>query len=267
MSALFTRLYSRQTVPTLKECSDMTCDPSKFVHLKLFAPYLPQANNHGIGIAAACHLAVNIDPYPDMDIGDLIELFWGDCYVASKVLTASDIGYTSVLHIPESFLKTGKVKTWYSVKKVGGTPVQSPPSKLWVKLEPPGGQLIEPVLGENQGLAALSFSAAVMRHGLGHQHANNGLRVVIEAYPNMDAYDEITLRWGDSRIDLPVVTREQIGRPISFHVPGSFIKEAGTDEHHEVTYCIIDRVGNNSKWAPPRFIKVQITEDAVCEVQ
>lgn len=243
----------------------MTYDPSKFVHLKLFAPYLPQANKHGIGLAAACNLAVNIDPYPEMDIGDLIELFWGDSYVASKVLTASDIGYTSVLRVPQSFLKTGKAKTFYSVKKVGSTPAQSPSSKLWVKLEPPGAQLIEPVLCENQGLPALSFPAAVMRRGLSNQHAINGIKVVIHPYPNMDAYDEITLRWGDSRIDLPVVTSEQIGKPITFHVPGSLIKEAGTDEHHEVTYCIIDRVGNNSRWAPARLIKVQITEDAVCE--
>jgi hypothetical protein len=244
----------------------MTYDPSQSVHLKLFAPYLPQANKHGIGLAAACNLAVNIDPYPDMDIGDLIELFWGDCYVASKVLTASDIGYTSILHVPESFLNTGKVKTWYSVKKVGGAPVQSPSSKLWVKLEPPGGQMIEPTLDENQGLPALSFSTAVMRDGLGVKHINKGTDVVIRPYPNMDAYDEITLRWGDSRIDLPVVTHDQIGKSITFHVPGSLIKEAGTDEHHEVTYCIIDRVGNNSRWAPPRFIKVQITEQTAYEV-
>lgn len=244
----------------------MTYDPSKFVHLKLFAPYLPQANNHGIGLAAAGNLAVNIDPYPDMDIGDLIELFWGECYVASKVLAAPDIGYTFALHVPESFLKTGKIKTWYSVKKVGGTPVHSPPTKLWVKLEPPGGQLIDPALDENQGLPALSFSAAVMRHGLSAEHVNDGIRVVIDAYPYMDAYDEITLRWGDSRIDLPTVTREQIGKPISFHIPGSLIKEAGTHEQHEVTYCIIDRVGNNSRWSPPRLIKVQITEEALCEV-
>lgn len=238
----------------------MTHDPSKPAHLKLFAPYLPQANNHGIGVAAASNLAVNIDPYPDMDIGDLIELFWGGCYVASKVLTESDIGYTSVLHVPESFLQTGKIKTWYSVKKIGGMPVQSPPSKLWVKLEPPGGQLIDPVLGENQGLAALSFPAAVLRNGLNHQHTDKGIKLAIEAYPHMDAYDEITLRWGDSRIDLPVITSEQVGKPITFHVPGSFIKEAGADEHHEVTYCVIDRVGNNSMWAPSRSVKVQIIE-------
>jgi hypothetical protein len=236
----------------------MTHDPRKIPHPKLFAPYLPQANKHGIGVMAASNLAVHIDPYPDMDIGDLIELFWGDTYVASKVLTASDIGYTSVLYVPESFLQTGKAKTCYSVKKVGGLPVHSPSSKLWVKLDPPGGRLIDPVVGENQGLKAVLFSPAVLRNGITKQHAQNGIGLTIAAYPNMDAYDEITLRWGDSRIDLPVITREQVGKPITFHVPGALIKEVGTELDHEVTYCIIDRVGNNSLWAPPRTIQARI---------
>jgi hypothetical protein len=32
--------------------------------------------------------------------------------------------------------------------------------------------------------------------------------------------------------------------------------EAGEDLRLEVTYCIIDRVGNNSRWAPPRTLKI-----------
>ncbi|HEY0289282.1 MAG TPA: hypothetical protein VGC62_20130 [Pseudomonas sp.] len=238
----------------------MTYASSKLVHFKLFPPYLPQANKHGIGVLAAANLAVNIDPYPDMDIGDLIELFWGESYVASKLLTASDIGYTSVLRVPESFLQTGKARIYYSVRKIGGTPVQSPSSKLWVKLEPPGGHLINTVLGENQGLAALSFSPAVLHRGISRKHLNEGIELAIEAYPNMDAYDEITLRWGDSRIDLPIVTSEQVGKAIRFHLPGTFINDAGIDEEHEVTYCVIDRVGNNSMWAPPRSIKVMVND-------
>lgn len=79
-------------------------------HLKLFAPYLPQSNKHGIGALAATNLRVKIDPYPDMDAGDLIELFWGECYVASTLLSESDIGYTLGLHVPESFLQKRKDK-------------------------------------------------------------------------------------------------------------------------------------------------------------
>jgi len=228
--------------------------------LKLFAPYLPQANKQGIGVLAANHLLVNIDPYPDMERGDLIELFWGDCYVASKVLSDSDIGYTSVLHIAESFLQTGKVKTYYRVTKIGSESVRSPSLKLWVKLETPGGHLVSAEGEENQGLAPIRFPEWVADKGLSRKHLSTGIDIFIDSYPHMEAYDEITLRWGDVRMDFPALTELQVGKAIRLHVPGSLIQEAGDDEHQEVTYCVIDRVGNNSLWAPVRSIRVSIAD-------
>ncbi|MFK3798440.1 MULTISPECIES: hypothetical protein [unclassified Pseudomonas] len=233
--------------------------------LKLFAPYLPQSNRQGIGALAATHLLVNIDPYPDMESGDLIELFWGDCYVASTLLSDSDIGYTTVLHVPESFLQTGKVKTYYRVTKIGSEPVKSPGRKMWVKLEIPGGHLVGIDGEENQGLAPVKFSEHLPETGLTSRHLDEGIELVIERYPHMEAYDEITLRWGDRRMDFPALTEQQVGSAIKLHVPGDLIREAGDDEHQEVTYCIIDRVGNNSLWAPPRSIRVNIPDGASLE--
>lgn len=230
--------------------------PVSHTPLKLFAPYLPQSNKQGIGATAATHLQVNVLPYPEMELGDLIELFWGDCYVASTLLANSDIGHTLVLHVPESFLQSGKVRTYYRVTKIGCEPVKSPCFTLWVKLETPGGHLVSPDGKENQGLAPVTFTESVIRKGLSPQQMRNGLDVTIETYPNMDAYDEITLRWGDVRMDLPLLTQDHVGRSVKVHVPASLIKEAGDDLHQEVTYCIIDRVGNNSRWAPSRSIMV-----------
>ncbi|WP_296259976.1 MULTISPECIES: hypothetical protein [unclassified Pseudomonas] len=224
--------------------------------LKLFAPYLPQSNKQGIGALAATHLLVNIDPYPQMECGDLIELFWGDCYVASTLLSESDIGYTSVLHIPESFLQSGKVKTYYRVTKIGSESVRSPSCKVWVKLETPGGHLVSAEGDENQGLAPVKFPDSVMHRGLSAQQVKDGIHVTIEPYLHMEVYDEITLRWGDIRMDIPALTEQQVGRDITLHVPAALIREAGDDPHQEVTYCIIDRVGNNSLWAPARSLKV-----------
>lgn len=235
--------------------------PVSRMSLKLFAPYLPQSHRQGIGALAASNLLVNIDPYPEMECGDLIELFWGDCYVASTLLSESDIGYTSVLHIPESFLQSGKVKTYYRVTKIGSESVRSPSCKVWVKLETPGGHLISAEGEENQGLAPVKFAESVMHQGLSARHLRDGVEVTIETYPHMEAYDEITLRWGDSRMDLAPLTDQQVGKAIKVHVPAALIREAGDDLHQEVTYCVIDRVGNNSLWAPTRLIKVSI-EDA-----
>jgi hypothetical protein len=223
---------------------------------KLSPPWLPQINKQGIGASAAKDLRVYIDPYPDMDEGDLIELFWNDCYVASALLSAADINQTLVLRVPQSFLLSGKSRVWYRVMKIGAEPVTSPVCKLWVKLEPPGGHLINAGGDENQGLAPLSIPFSVLREGLSAEQIRCGVEVCIKPYMNMDSYDEITLRWGDVRMDLPALGCEDVGQSIIFRVPAALIEEAGDDLHHEVTYCVIDRVGNNSHWAPSRAVSV-----------
>ena len=230
--------------------------------LKLFAPYLPQSNRQGIGVLAAQYLLVNIDPYPEMECGDLIELFWGDCYVASTLLSESDIGYTTVLHVPGSFLQTGKVKTYYSVTKIGSEPARSPSHKLWVKLETPGGHLVSTDGEENQGLSPVKFSECLSETGLTPHHLRQGIDIVIDSYPHMQAYDEITLRWGDVRMDFPALTEHQVGQAVTLHVPAVLIREAGDDDRLDVTYCIIDRVGNNSRWAPTRSVRVRTPDSA-----
>ena len=59
-------------------------------------------------------------------------------------------------------------------------------------------------------------------------------------------------------LKIPVIVDPQGpgGKPISVFVPSEIIQEAGEDPKLEVTYCIIDRVGNNSRWAPARTLKV-----------
>ena len=49
----------------------------------LAAPTVPQAHKQGINAQAATHLQVDIAPYPNMGKGDLIELFWNNCFAAS----------------------------------------------------------------------------------------------------------------------------------------------------------------------------------------
>lgn len=236
-------------------------DTSSNKRQKLFPPYVPQAHKHGIGIRAAANLLVHIDPYPDMDEGDLIELFWDGCYVASKLLCASDVGKPLVLRVPESFLQNGTIKTYYRLMKVGGSPIGSASRRLRVKLDMPGGLLINSSDEENQGLAPVSLPEAVIRNGLSITQMAEGLPLSIEPYLNMAPQDEITLRWGDARMDLAPLAEENLGKPIKLLVPDTLIREAGDEALLEVTYCVIDRVGNNSRWAPVREISVKTLED------
>lgn len=235
--------------------------PCKKDGLKLFPPYAPQAHRHGVGIRAAANLLVNIDPYPHMEAGDLIELFWDGCYVASKVLTEPDVGHTIVLRVPESFVQTGTIKTWYRLMKIGGTPITSPSRRLRVKLDMPGGMLMHDAAEENQGLAPVSVPDSVLRNGLMTHCVKKGLALSIEPYLNMAPCDEITLRWGDARMDLAPLTAENVGKPVELLVPATLIREAGDEPQLEVTYCVIDRVGNNSRWAPAREISVSTLDN------
>lgn len=228
-------------------------------NLTLLAPSLPQANRFGIGANAATHLMVTITPYAAMDEGDLITLFWDNCYVASKQLTLDDIGQPLTLRVPESFVQSGTIRTWYQVQKVGSRPATSPRRKVLIKLDCPGGGLAPTATDENQRLAPLALPDMPSHQRLTAKQLKTGVALTIEAYENMAAKDEITLRWGDVRMDLPPINARDVGKPITLKVPAEVIREAGEDSSLEITYCVIDRVGNNSRWAPIRALSVPST--------
>lgn len=51
---------------------------------ELAAPIVAQSHKSGINISSAAHLLIDVAPYSGMDEGDLIELFWDNCYVAPE---------------------------------------------------------------------------------------------------------------------------------------------------------------------------------------
>lgn len=219
----------------------------------LKAPVLPQTSGQGIGIQAARQLMVRIEPYPSMDSGDLIELYWDGCYIGCRTLEAGDVGLAIDLKVPESFIQSGVARAHYRVMRIGHDPQFSDPCVANIKLDCPGGLTS---LEENQSLAPLQVPEPILRYGLNSGQIKRGVPLTIEPYLNMAVDDEITLRWGDVRLDLPKLDDHDIGQPIRLFVPAPIIQEAGDDPRLEVTYCILDRVGNTSHWAPPRQLKV-----------
>lgn len=222
----------------------------------LVAPTLAQSNKTGINVTCAAHLLIDVAPYPAMDEGDLIELFWDNCYVASRVLTASDVGQPVQLRVPESFVANGTSRIHYRVMQVGRDPVISASRNVQIKLDCPGGQPSALCGDENQCLAPVSIPEAIRRQGVNPSQVKRGVPLTIEPYLNMAVDDEITLRWGDVRMDLPRLKATDVGQPIQVWIPPAIILEAGEDLRLEVTYCILDRVGNNSRWAPARTLKI-----------
>ncbi|MCU1761972.1 hypothetical protein NTD84_19905 [Pseudomonas sp. 14P_8.1_Bac3] len=223
---------------------------------ELAAPTVAQSHKSGINITSAAHLLIDVAPYPDMDAGDLIELFWDNCYVASRVLDARDVGQTVSLRVPESFIANGASRIHYRLMQVGHGPALSPTTRVQVKLDCPGGQPCALCGDENQHLAPVNIPETIRRQGVNPNQIKRGVPLTIEPYLNMAAEDEITLRWGDVRMDLPLLKASDVGEPIHVWVPPAIILEAGEDLRLEVTYCILDRVGNNSRWAPARTLKI-----------
>ncbi|VVP99189.1 hypothetical protein PS918_04001 [Pseudomonas fluorescens] len=222
----------------------------------LAPPTLEPSSNAGINILAAANLLVDIGPYAGMDTGDLIELFWDDCFVAARVLTKEDVGHPVSLRVPESFIVSGTSFAHYRVMQVGCNPALSVATKMHVKLDCPGGQPSPRFGDENQNLAPVTLPTTIRRRGVNPQQIQRGVPLTIEPYLNMAEGDEITLRWGDVRMDLPRLKACDVGQPIQVWVPTAIITEAGEDLRLEVTYCILDRVGNNSRWAPVRTLKI-----------
>lgn len=220
---------------------------------KLAAPTLAQRSKNTICALAAEQLFITIHPYPNMEEGDLVELFWDGCYVTSKQLGKLDINKPVPLRVPESFIQSGTARLYYRVMHVGSSPALSAQLKVLVKLDCPGGQAIGE---ENQGLAPLVIPEPIQRYGVNPSQIKRGVPLSIEPYPNMAIEDAITLLWGDVRMDIPKLRMIDIGQPVSVFVPPDIIQEAGEDPKLEVTYCVIDRVGNNSRWAPARTLKV-----------
>ena len=223
---------------------------------ELAAPTLAQSHKSGINLTSAAHLLIDVAPYPGMDEGDLIELFWDNCYVASRVLTSHDIGQPVQLRVPESFIANGTSRIHYRIMQVGHGPALSATRRIQIKLDCPGGQPSALCGDENQRLQPVSIPEAIRRHGVNPNQIKRGVPLTIEPYLNMAADDEITLRWGDVRMDLPRLKPDDVGQPIQVWVPPAIILEAGEDLRLEVTYCILDRVGNNSRWAPARTLKI-----------
>ncbi|MCF4995461.1 hypothetical protein GIW70_12630 [Pseudomonas syringae] len=224
--------------------------------LDLAPPVLAQSFKGAINLAAAAHVLVDVAPFSGMDAGDLIELYWDDCYVASHVLTTEEVGVAVSLRVPESFIVSGSSTFHYRLMQVGQAPAVSATTRVEVKLDCPGGQPSTLGDDENQQLAPVSLPDTIRRKGVNPGQIRRGLPLSIEPYPNMAEDDEITLRWGDVRMDLPRLTADDIGRRIQVWVPSSVIVEAGEDLRLDVSYCVIDRVGNNSRWAPPRTLKI-----------
>lgn len=217
-------------------------------------PTLTPVARHGIGAHHVRHLQALIRTDPPMAAGDLLELFWGNRFATAHVLLPGELGAHVALAVPGQVLCRGLNSLHYRLLQPGQHPRSSLPCQVAVKLDCPGGQVSPP---ENPDLAPLQLPPALLRQGLDLRRLTSGVGFCIAPYLHMAEGDAITLRWADLRLDLPPLQADAVGTGVVGMIPPDLILEAGSDDRLEASYCILDRVGNSSHWAPPVRLRVR----------
>lgn len=210
---------------------------------ELSPPALPGINAAGIGRYSAARLRARIHIQPPMEAGDLLTLFWGQRFVCAHTLHVREPDGSIDMPIPSCLLHNGIHRLHYRLLKLGERPLRSPDLQVQVKLDCPGG-------GVHEHLQPLHLASRIRREGLCLSHLTDDLACSLTPYRHMAEGDQITLRWGDLRLDLPAVKQHQVGKALPAKIPLALIQEGGPDPYLELSYCILDRVGNRSQWAP-----------------
>ncbi|MFQ6573514.1 hypothetical protein [Pseudomonas sp. UM16] len=217
---------------------------------ELSPPALPGINPAGIGRYSAARLRARVNIEPPMEAGDLLAMFWGQRFVAAHTLQVHQPDGSVDFRIPGILLHNGIQRLHYRLLKPGCRPLRSPELHVLVKLDCPGGS------DAREHLQPLQLNSRLRREGLFLNDLNDDLPCSLAPYRHMAEGDSITLRWGDLRLDLPALKQSQVGNPLQAKIPLSLIQESGPDPHLDLSYCILDRVGNRSQWAPAVQLRV-----------
>lgn len=220
----------------------------------------------GINLAAAKGnfplqgLKIHILPWSNMGKGDKAVLLFDGAQVDQHTINDDiEVGERVTVWVNPRHLTNGSHTLSYSVIRFNqAAESYTPPVKLFVKLELPGGQDLNPEAGEHSELY-LYIDPALIADGIDKDSAAAGVDMIIEAkpgsasrsqYPNITAGDVITSSWGGSMIHSAPVTQEQIddpdAHPIVIHVTEEDILKAGDSGPNglAVTFTIHDLVNN-----------------------
>ncbi|MFJ2487460.1 beta-propeller fold lactonase family protein [Pseudomonas sp. NPDC087639] len=229
----------------------------------------------GINLAAARlnfpqGLKVQIPAWSSKDLGDNVKLLLNGNTVDQKTVTDPvELKERTTLFVPPERLLSGSWELSYSVKRISQALEPGPVLKLFVKLELPGGQDIDPDYGHSE-LAMAFDPPEVVRDGVGPEHLVDGVQIIVAPksgsglpYINVALGDVIIVGWAGQTVSSAPVTQAQIdapdSNPIKILIDGDRIKAAGDSDLDglSVSYMIRDRVLNQSEdWCKAERIVV-----------
>ncbi|VVN97210.1 hypothetical protein PS718_02368 [Pseudomonas fluorescens] len=247
--------------------------------LALLDPEIPGAialpdDTWGINLAAARlnfpdkGMKIQIPVWTQKSLGDNVKLLLNGNQVAQHTVTQQfELEERTTLFVPAERLLSGEAELSYSVKRVSQAAETGSPLKLFVKLDLPGGQDLDPGYGHSE--LVMTFDPAnLVRDGVDKETAKKGVRIIATPksgsglpYPNIALGDVIIAAWAGKIRESEPVTQKQlddpVNNPVEVLIDEATILEAGDSKRVSVSYKIRDCVYNESEdWCKAEGVTV-----------
>ncbi|MGX9379111.1 hypothetical protein [Pseudomonas sp. JQ36] len=205
-------------------------------------------------------LQVVIPAWASKAVGDTVKLLLNDREVDGRpIIDAAELKQPTLLWVAPRHLQTGPYELTYEIKQPNQKEERpDKPLNLFVKLELPAGQDIDP--GPGHSNLYMYIPPEIVNGGVDKDVAEAGVPIVIRSaagsglpYPDIAEGDVIHLSWGGFFEYSTPVTLEQINdpaaNPILITVSKATIERAGNTDLFglAVTFKVRDIVGNESE--------------------
>ncbi|MBF8676858.1 hypothetical protein IRZ53_20775 [Pseudomonas fulva] len=188
-------------------------------------------------------LPVVIPAYSNMQVDDVIKVYWDDDQVWTHKVRSGQQGQPLTLNIPADDIPAGITELYFSVTAPSASvEEQSVRLSVLVRLNYPGE---DPNLDDQLAPATVSHAKIDLN--------SKNVQVTVPAYAKMRRYDRIQLSWSGHILEHEVTSR-QVGKAITIDIPDSVV-DGSSDASVEISYYVIDEVGNESDdWSPNTLI-------------
>lgn len=215
-------------------------------------------------------LTIIVQPYADMQVSDMIKLFWNGVSAGTKALEQHHLGEQLVVRVKGHKVPAGDGQLLLKVmRSITGRAYETVYTSVAVTtvawFECPGDQdenLQPGEQGEEEDAIRCKLDAPSVQVPaggvLGLAEARQGVKVTIAPYSCMGVYDTIRLYWGSQMVER-LVLADEVGEAIVIEVDERVVRAAGDGDPLVVQYDVIDEVGNASRdWSKPAEVKVQM---------
>ncbi|RON85698.1 hypothetical protein [Pseudomonas fluorescens] len=205
-------------------------------------------------------LQVVIPVWANKAVGDTVKLLLNDREVDGRpIIDQAELKQPTLLWVAPRHLQTGSYELTYVIKQLNQKEERpDKPLNLFVKLELPAGQDIDP--GPGHSNLYMYIPPEIVNGGVDKDVAEAGVPIVIRSesgsglpYPDIAEDDVILLFWGGTLVESTPVTQAQIddpvANPILIWITKAIIELVGDtdDSGLAVTFKVRDIVGNESE--------------------